>query len=366
MPAQDNNNSDNNQIGGQNLSDSPTPSDTVTENNSLTDPAPANELETPTESAPNSTNQTLEPKVEFPDLESHSLNTETDTVLGSTLPFSSPNDTHQLPPENPPMPNKTKIATILSIALLTLSVSAGVFLVQRQQDIRERAATGKECTQSPDCDHLDNPGNSGSHTATKVISHLFITAQEFHRYEPGDTNDGCYRVLIFGNNASWNRIGSGPNCKDVSNVQIWLGSAVTPTPTPLPTAIPTPEPTLPPDITATPTPLVTATNTPVPTLPPLVSAQCMNVLAYDTEWNTLSLSDLAKLKTGDTVRFAVAGTATSGTFNMARFTINGTLRSPVVTQKPGSSEFYDEYIIPANTTSFTINAQIHHSSLGWF
>ena len=78
------------------------------------------------------------------------------------------------------------------------------------------------------------------------------------------------------------------------------------------------------------------------------------------------MSDLAVLAVGDTVRFAVGGTTTGGTFDKARFTINGTLRPEVTAQKPGSNEYFDEYTIPAGTTSFSVNAQIHHTSLGWF
>ncbi len=108
------------------------------------------------------------------------------------------------------------------------------------------------------------------------------------------------------------------------------------------------------------------TNTPTPTLPDEISAQCNNVIAYDTQWNTLSASDLSSLKQGDLVRFAVSGTTSQGSFDKARFTINGTQRPDVTTKKPGSEEFYDEYTIPSGTTSFTINAQVHHSTLGWF
>jgi hypothetical protein len=98
-----------------------------------------------------------------------------------------------------------------------------------------------------------------------------------------------------------------------------------------------------------------------------ISCQCDLIRAYDTDWNELNSSALSQLKAGDTVRFAVSGNTNSGAIDMARFTINGTLRAPV-TQKNPSGEYYDEYTIPDGTTSFTINAELHHTSpeIGWF
>jgi hypothetical protein len=99
-----------------------------------------------------------------------------------------------------------------------------------------------------------------------------------------------------------------------------------------------------------------------------VSGQCLNIKAFDTSWNPLSASQLLTLKVGDAIRFTVAGQATAGTFDKARFTINGTLRPEVTQTRPGSdpTEFYDEYTIPPGVTSFTITAEVHHSTLGWF
>lgn len=252
------------------------------------------------------------------------------------------------------------IATIFGILLLIGGVAAGVYLVQRQQEIRERAASGSACNQHPDCILLDEPGNQGSYTANRSITYLFITAKDYHRFDAPGGDDGCYRVTINGNSLSWARYGSGPDCKDVSNIQIWLGTA------PSPTTIqsPTPTPTTPPG--QTPTPTTRITSTPTPTLPPQVSAQCFDVKAYDTNWNLLTASELQNLEAGNRVRFAVAGTATSGFFDKAQFTINGTTRLEITSKKPGSDEFYDEYLIPTGVTTFTVSAKIHHSTLGWF
>ena len=157
---------------------------------------------------------------------------------------------------------------------------------------------------------------------------------------------------------------------------IWIryGGDCQPTPPPPPPVTNTPTPTKTPTPTATRTPTPTATNTPTPTSTPIPptptktptptptpALACLNIRAFDTNWNELSSSQLSQLKVGDRVRFTVAGSASSGTFDMARFKINSTTFRPPVTQKrPGTNEFFDEYTIPTNTFSFSVNAQVHH------
>lgn len=99
-----------------------------------------------------------------------------------------------------------------------------------------------------------------------------------------------------------------------------------------------------------------------PTTP---SGQCLNILAYDTNWT--QITDLATLKAGDVVRFVAKGSTTQGSFDKARFTINSTLRPERTQVRPGTTnEFYDEYTIPTGATSLTIKAELHHTTLGWF
>lgn len=117
-------------------------------------------------------------------------------------------------------------------------------------------------------------------------------------------------------------------------------------------------PTTPTTAPVTPEPTVT------PTLPPGVTASCLNIQAFDAEWN--SITNLSSLSAGDVVRFTVAGNASSGSFSKARFKINGTLRSEISVKRPGTDEYYDEYTIPEGITTFTINAEIYHTTLGWF
>ncbi|MGB6838774.1 MAG: hypothetical protein WBD86_02415 [Microgenomates group bacterium] len=97
---------------------------------------------------------------------------------------------------------------------------------------------------------------------------------------------------------------------------------------------------------------------------PGITASCLDIKAFDTEWNRIT--NLSTLKAGDVVRFTVSGSASSGSFDKARFIINSATRPEVTVKRPGTEEFYDEYTIPEDVTSFTINAQVHHSTLGWF
>ena len=258
---------------------------------------------------------------------------------------------------------KKVIATIFGVLLLVGAVATGVYLVQRQQEIREQAASGRECQQSQDCILLDSPGNSGSYQTPRPIIKVKITDQDVHEYNPGNSDDSCRKVNISENFVSWEKYGSGPDCKDVSNVQIWMGQAEPP-PSPVPTQPPTPTPTQVPGVSPTTTPRISPS--PAPTTPPGISAQCGEVKAYNTSWILLSANDLKGLQTGNHVRFAVSGTTNGGSFDKARFTINNSLKPEVTTKKPGTNEFYYEYIVPQGTTSFSVKGELHHTSLGWF
>ena len=89
---------------------------------------------------------------------------------------------------------------------------------------------------------------------------------------------------------------------------------------------------------------------------------------YDANWAPLSASQLAALTPGASVYFTVFGTTTPGTFDRARFTINGTLQSDVIGQKPGSpGELYMQYAIPTGVIDFTVTGQVHQQQLNeWF
>jgi len=93
---------------------------------------------------------------------------------------------------------------------------------------------------------------------------------------------------------------------------------------------------------------------------------CLDVKVFDTDWNRIPSSDFVNIQPGDTVRFTVGGSTTGGSITKARFTINGQLRAEVVGKRPGADEYYDEYTIPQSATGFTVEAQVFHSTLGWF
>ena len=108
----------------------------------------------------------------------------------------------------------------------------------------------------------------------------------------------------------------------------------------------------------------TAKPTAKPTLPPGVDCNCLAIKAFDAEWNVIT--NLSSLVAGDVVRFTVSGKTNSGAIDKARFTINGTLKPEVTAKRPSTNEFYDEYTIPEDVPTFTINAELHHTSIGWF
>jgi len=107
-------------------------------------------------------------------------------------------------------------------------------------------------------------------------------------------------------------------------------------------------------------------KTPAPTQPPKEeSAQCLSIKVYDTNWNLVPQSQLSQLRPGDKVRFTVIGSP-ADKIDKARFTINGQLGQEVTTKKPGTDEFYTEYTIPSGATTFSVKAEVHHITLGWF
>jgi Flp pilus assembly pilin Flp len=78
-----------------------------------------------------------------------------------------------------------------------------------------------QCEQSSSCACL--PGmNAGTYNGADDIDSLVIKAgQEYHIYQTGYTDDGCYHVTIDGDMASWERVGGGNSCQDVSHLQSW-------------------------------------------------------------------------------------------------------------------------------------------------
>ena len=218
------------------------------------------------------------------------------------------------------------IATILGLFLLVGGIGAGVFLVGQNQDIRERAGG---CRDDSDCDDGQ-------------------TCNKFDRCEGGSGGGGG--IYSCGP-------GSGDGCEGKSNGDSCGGekvckvrengnecSCVGP-------AEPTVAPTTPPTV--------------APTTPPSITAYCQNIKAYSSTWALLTNTQLSALTTDSQVNFCVMGSASDGTFDKARFTINGVVQPETTLVRPGSTDFCQSYTVPANTTTFNITAQIHHMTLGW-
>lgn len=81
---------------------------------------------------------------------------------------------------------------------------------------------GSQCEQDENCTQL--PGSNSGFYADQQgeIEVLVIKAgKEYHVYNSGVTEDGCYNVSIAGNSATWEKVGGGSSCKDVSHLQSW-------------------------------------------------------------------------------------------------------------------------------------------------
>lgn len=232
---------------------------------------------------------------------------------------------------------KKIIATIFGILLLIGGVIAGVVLVRQKQELREKAGT-----------QIPPPTPTPTLTPTPMVNKCICC------YNPRlgcPCPQGCTDPLATGCPPGYKQCPPMSPCVCMPDTGCPLDFVCW-------------DSSLPqgPDCVCPPQP----TETP----PPTITAQCLGVRAYDKNWNLLSLNDLSKLKPGDIVRFAVSGTGSEGTFDKARFTINGIQRPEVTTTTPFSDlEFYDEYTIPFSdpeARSITVFGEIHHSLLGWF
>lgn len=96
------------------------------------------------------------------------------------------------------------------------------------------------------------------------------------------------------------------------------------------------------------------------------TAQCQNIKGYSgANWVLLTPETISMIRPGDNLNFCATGTASSGSFDKARFTINNVQQTETTTKRPNSNDFCQSYIVPAGTTSFKITAELHHLTLGW-
>ncbi len=112
-----------------------------------------------------------------------------------------------------------------------------------------------------------------------------------------------------------------------------------------------------------PTPTPGPTRQPSP--PATISASCQNLLAYDTNWKLYRPEQLSLLKPGQNLYFCVTGSASSGYFDKAKFTINGEQFSETTTKRPNSDDYCQLYTIKSGVSRHDVSAQIHHVTLGW-
>lgn len=286
--------------------------------------------------------------------------------------------------DNPQPPKKKKgkiLLTILGIFLLIGAVGAGVILVGQKQLFQQKAST-VDCGVRPDgtpweCNldieaccpsgcKLISEGGCGETSTTKRCSANSEYDRNFPEFSCVNQYEGyTYCSPISGTDQGYIRVceakynnGQGPDSPQQSDGTYFCSNRITSTACDNVHATPTPRP---PDETPTPTPIITPTPTPTPGL----NAACTSVKAYDATWNLLTSTQLSALTAGDVIGFTVSGTP-ADQIDKAKFTINGVVGSEITTKKPGTNEYYTEYTIPAGVTSFTVTAQIHHLTLGWF
>lgn len=220
------------------------------------------------------------------------------------------------------------IATILGVVMLVVGVAAGVLLVNNNAEVRIKAWDCVNYVFEVSEDGVVSVRNGSTRNEPLQKAQVKINGEVVATLDVPALNAGDAATLgtvpVPPSGFSWEVFGT----KDCENTGTYGDQTPTPTTT-------------------------------------QVQARCGEVVAYDSDWNQLSSTQLSQLSVGDVVRFAVNGTATSGTFEKARFTINGVVQAEVTEKRPGTDDFYDEYTIPNSIVDFTVEAEIMHSELGW-
>ena len=278
------------------------------------------------------------------------------------------------------------IATILGLFLLVGGIGAGVFLVGQNQDIREKAGrlqpqcatnpdcgpgekckSGKcvqeqqqpQCTTNPDC----GPGEKCVNNKCVSLSAQCVTNPDCNSGEicnnskciPAgncqDNTGNCYVKTKIGVGEGDKQVCDGPHWTTCAEGYVCSNEDCVPSGTKTQNSS-----------TSNPSNNETTTTTTTTTTP---TAQCQNIKAYSPTWALLTNAQLSTLTVGSQVNFCVTGSASDGTFDKARLTINGILQTETNTIRPGSTDFCQLYTIPAGTINFNVTAQIHHLTLGW-
>ena len=268
---------------------------------------------------------------DLPPLPDYMTQTNTDNAQENT-PVDQPPDNlsgSAAPSDLPPMVAAPKkkfggkriIATILGIFLLVGGIGAGIILTQQQQLFQQKAAGTGYPNLEEECGSINGP------------------------------QCGACEECVYD--------GSSTRCKRNNNLP---GCGVI-VPTTAPTDGPNPPPPPP--------------NPPTPTPGP--GASCQSVKAYTSSsststWTLLTSSDLSALTGGTVINFCVAGTADTGSFDKAQFTITyftggedgvATVMPETTTKRPSSEDFCQSFTIPLNANCIIATAKIHHTTLGW-
>jgi hypothetical protein len=126
------------------------------------------------------------------------------------------------------------LTTMVSLGLLAAYVLAGPVAAQGQGTCIEGGTK------------IDNPGDSEviEAPAGSVITQVAIKAGRDCFFFPPLTSNDCYSVSGLGTSTvTITRIGSGPDCKEISHIEYTIGPGVPPPPPPPPTTTTTTVPT---------------------------------------------------------------------------------------------------------------------------
>ena len=278
------------------------------------------------------------------------------------------------------------IATILGLFLLIGGIGAGVLLVKQNQNINEKAWTQQTC-ESQDAILCPLPDYQATYEAGRA-NNVGILEECYCKYIGGGGGSGntdnptsgtCPNgnpfnnecVIIYCPNGDTNNDGA---C-EVPDVGAWYGSKHTCGTKTFGTnecgqvdpvddnGVYCELPGWDYDIK-----LSNCSGPLPPTTPPTDNsgtASCSDVKAYTESWVLIPQINLPSLNVGDKINLCVTGTSTGGSFDMARFKVNGVTLPDTTTIRPGSNDYCYLYTIPTVTSTFNIIGQIHHTSLGW-
>jgi hypothetical protein len=257
-------------------------------------------------------------------------------ALGASIPPTSlPNESFgsAAPSDLPPMVASPKkkfggkkiVATILGIFLLVGGVGAGIILTQQQQLFQQKAAGT----------------DYGAGCVTGLKGNIVCGSTNVS-YDPNNPLPGVNSGYQSEEDAVWGC--GGGNYSQGPNGNYYCGSG---------------ESSGDGGTSSTPTPGTTIV--------------CQNIKAYNSNWTLLTSTELSALTSGTVINFCASGTASTGSFDKAQFTItsavgelnNSDIMPETTTKRPNSSDFCQSYTIPVGAKSISATAKIHHATLGW-